>query len=60
VILTTLKPEPDDPAQSQRFIDMAEELGARDDEATFEAKMKAIARHKPKSPDGRAPSGTEK
>lgn len=37
--------------QSERFIEAARELEADDDEATFKAKLAAIARQKPKPED---------
>jgi hypothetical protein len=41
--------QPDDTRpQRERFIEAARELGADDDEATFKAKLAAIARQKPK------------
>jgi hypothetical protein len=33
--------------QSERFIDMARELGCDEDEAAFKANLGQIARHKP-------------
>jgi len=36
------------PAQRDRFIEAARELGADEDEATFKAKLAVIARQKPK------------
>lgn len=37
-----------DPAQRQRFIEAARQLGADEDEAAFKAKLAQIARQKPK------------
>jgi len=36
------KPPPDDPAQSQRFIDMAKEVEAHDDMAKFEKTLEKL------------------
>ena len=38
-----------DPEQTQRFVDMAREMGGNEDEAAFKAKLAAIARQKPKA-----------
>ena len=37
------------PAQRDRFIEMARELGSDEDEAAFKEKLAVIARHKPKN-----------
>jgi hypothetical protein len=43
------KPRPSDgKTQSERFIEMARELGCDEDEDAFKAKLGVIARHKPK------------
>jgi len=43
------KPRPSDgKTQSERFIEMARELGCSEDEAEFREKLGQIARHKPK------------
>jgi hypothetical protein len=44
-------PKPDDPEQSKRFIDLAKELGADDDDALKEAFKKIKPEEKP-SPKG--------
>jgi hypothetical protein len=41
-------PKPDDPAQSKRFIETAEEVGADDDEALERAFKKIARQPKPK------------
>ena len=42
------KPRPSDgKTQSERFIEMARELGCDEDEAAFREKLGQIARHKP-------------
>lgn len=46
-----------DHQQSDRFIEVARKLEADDDEATFKAKLAAIARHKMK--DEMQPSDTK-
>ena len=38
--------EPDDPAQSRRFIEMAREVGADEEDLQFAEKVAAIARLK--------------
>ncbi len=46
--------------QSERFIDMARELGCGEDEAEFREKLRQIARHKPKdesAPKRESPKG---
>jgi hypothetical protein len=47
--MTKKTPEPDDPQQSSRFIELAETIGANETEVGFESKLKAIAQHKPKA-----------
>ncbi len=37
--------------QVDRFKETARQLGCDEDEATFDEKLKVIARHKPKRPD---------
>lgn len=45
------KPRPaDGKPQSERFIEMARELGCDEDEEAFKAKLGLVARHRP-SPD---------
>lgn len=44
------KPQPDDPAESKRFIDMARKLGADETEKgreTFDRAFKKVAHQKP-------------
>ena len=43
-------PKPDDPAQSKRFIETAEEVGATDDEALERAFKKIVPISKRPSP----------
>lgn len=38
---------PDAKPQSERFIEMAHELGCDEDEAAFKAKLAGIVQHKP-------------
>jgi len=45
-----LKPEPDDPAQSKRFIDMAREVGADETEKGREAFERAFEKIKSEPP----------
>ena len=48
--MTESNPPPDDPAQSQRFIDMAHEIGAENDDARFDTvfgKVSHLPIHKP-------------
>lgn len=57
------KPRPSDgKTQSERFIEMARELGCDEDEAAFKAKLAQIARHRPADttpqPTGRAANKT--
>jgi hypothetical protein len=48
---STPPPEPDDPAQSKRFIDMAREVGADERaEAIDEAFRKVVTNQPPQSP----------
>jgi hypothetical protein len=43
------KPRPDNAkAQHERFIETARQLGCDEDEAAFDAKLRVIARQKPK------------
>jgi hypothetical protein len=49
-------PKPDDPEQSKRFIDTAEEVGATDD-AALERAFKKIGLNK--KPDKGEPSGSQ-
>jgi len=37
------KPKPDDPAQSQRFLDIAKEVGADADDEALERAFKKVA-----------------
>jgi hypothetical protein len=50
-------PKPDDPAQSKRFIELAEELGAKADPKGLEASVRRLAGWPPKPPDGRSGKG---
>lgn len=43
--------KPDNPAQSQRFIDMARELGAEGDEESFGKAFDRVAAGKPGHPE---------
>jgi len=40
-------PKQDDPEQSRRFLDLAKELGADDDENGLAASVERLARHSP-------------
>jgi hypothetical protein len=40
------EPKPDDPAQSQRFLDIAKEVGADADDEALERALKKIAPEK--------------
>jgi hypothetical protein len=44
-------PKPDDPAQSQRFLDTAKEVGADRDDETLERALKKIAPRKKEAPN---------
>ena len=56
--LPTRNPPSDGKTQSERFIEMARELGCHEDEAAFKAELARIARQKPK--DGlTTPKGEE-
>ncbi len=46
----TLPSNVDDPEQSRRFVDMAREVEADEDPATFERALDRIARHQPAKP----------
>ncbi len=46
--------EPDDPEQSRRFVEMALEIGAIDQDPSFAERVTAIARQKVKSPPKKA------
>ena len=46
-----LTPKPDDPAQSKRFIETAEEVGADTDDEALERAFKKIAPQKNASKD---------
>jgi hypothetical protein len=39
-------PKPDDPAQSQRFLDTAKEVGADQDDEALERTLKAVVSRK--------------
>ena len=41
-------PEPDARSQHDKFVEIARELGADEDEAAFKEKLAVIARQKPK------------
>jgi hypothetical protein len=43
-------PKPDDPEESQRFLDTAREVEASDDPKDFERAFAKVAQPKPKSP----------
>lgn len=43
----------DDPAQSERFIEAARELGCDEDEAAFDEKLKRISEQKPPPSEGK-------
>ena len=43
------KPKPDDPEQSKRFIETAEEVGADTDDDALERAFKKIAPQKPRA-----------
>jgi hypothetical protein len=43
--------KPDDPEQSKRFIETAEEVGADTDDEALERALKKIVRQKPASED---------
>jgi hypothetical protein len=43
----TTKSQPDDPAQFQRFLDLAKEIGADADERGLEASVKRLAAQPP-------------
>jgi hypothetical protein len=45
------KPKPDDPEQSKRFIETAEEVGADDDPEALERALKKISSKKAASKD---------
>jgi hypothetical protein len=45
-----LKQKPDDPAQSKRFIETAEQVGADDEETLGRAFKRIAPQPKPKSP----------
>jgi hypothetical protein len=49
-------PKPDDPEQSKRFIDTAEEVGADADDEALERAFKKIAPPKSAAPTQRHPS----
>ena len=49
------KPQPDDPAQSKRFIDMAREVGAEEPSSNFERVFRKVAKQ-PKHPTPKAGS----
>jgi len=49
------QPAPDQKTQSERFIEMARELGCDEDEATFRKKLGQIARVKLKDDESRKP-----
>jgi hypothetical protein len=42
------EPKPDDPAQSQRFLDTAKEVGADRDDEALERALKKIIPQRPK------------
>jgi hypothetical protein len=49
--MTDTKPPQDDPAQSQRFIDMAQEVEAKENEAVFDrtfVRVASLPREQPK------------
>jgi hypothetical protein len=55
------KPRPSDgKTQSERFIEMARELGCDEDEAAFKAKLAGIVRQKPKDEPNPAKSGAKR
>jgi hypothetical protein len=55
--MPTRKPsDPHAKPQSERFIEMARELGCDEDETAFKEKLKQVARHKPKNDDRGEPS----
>ena len=47
------KAKPDDPAQSQRFIDIAREVGGNEDQTVFDKVFENIA--KPATPSTKIP-----
>ena len=47
-------PKPDDPDQSKRFVDLAEEVGADTDDAALERAFKKIAPQLPKKSKDRS------
>jgi hypothetical protein len=57
-------PEPDDPKQSKRFIDMAREAGAEQASPDFERVFRKVAEqpkgHPPPKPSGRRSRRNEK
>jgi hypothetical protein len=57
VEMRTRKPsDPDAKPQSERFVEMARELGCDEDETAFKEKLAQIARHKPKANSQGKPS----
>jgi hypothetical protein len=47
-------PKPDDPAQSQRFVDTAKEVGADTDDEALERAFKKIVSRPPKEQQDRS------
>lgn len=45
------RPKVDDPEQSKRFEQAARELGCDESEEAFDAKLRQVAKHKPKPPN---------
>jgi hypothetical protein len=48
------EPKPDDPAQSQRFLDTAKEVGADTDDKALERAFKKIVPRPPKEQQNRS------
>ena len=48
---TSKKSQSSDPAQSERFIKAARELGCDESEERFDAVLKKVAKHRPNSSD---------
>ncbi len=45
------KPEPDDPEQSAKFIELAEKVRAENDKELFQEMVKKVVQPKPKKSD---------
>lgn len=53
-------PDADDPAESQRFIDMAREVGVDEDPGAFDQAFRKVVRPKKIRPAGSRPHRSEK